>query len=146
MDKNDAGQDEVIRYIKDYGGLIYRVCKLIIDDSGAAKQISKKVLANTFHYYQKNEGNPSLLVWLASYAYQTAFNDFRNYKKQLYLELHKKEQKLSQIGERGLGFNINNLDHKVRDAIDLLPVNYKIVLVLNHQEGFDIDGIHKAQA
>lgn len=121
---------------RSYGRLVFAVCRRVLPSTSLAEEATQHTFVKAWHAASSFDANRELGPWLATIARRTA------------LDIHRREARraavsLDEAVDRGAVFG--SVDHRiesavdvwaVRQAIDELPDDERIVVRLQHVEGY----------
>ncbi|OGS34588.1 MAG: hypothetical protein A2474_04645 [Elusimicrobia bacterium RIFOXYC2_FULL_34_12] len=136
------------RLISQHQKKIYNVIYNMIGDESEAYDISQEVFIKAFKYMKEFRGDSTFFTWL----YSIARNIFLNESKRFYNKKRNFETSLDNNDNIELlkisdNYNIdkelesNELQKKVREAIQQLPEEFKLVIIFYYLEGFSYEDI-----
>jgi RNA polymerase sigma-70 factor (ECF subfamily) len=111
-----------------------------------AEDLVQETFLKAFRHYERYSEGTNFKAWLFKIMKNTFINSYRKKKLkpaeiefgevQEGLEKTLMDRALEKIEGPGSGFNVDEIDHEVRDALLSLPHDYKMVVLLADLQGF----------
>jgi len=146
--------DRFTDIIEKYQQLVARMVSQILKSPTDIEEVCQETFIKVYRKLDSFKGNAKFSTWIAKIAYNTSINFVKKKKLPLYRELIKKESpredtNLSDFEERLLSdlqspeesLIQKDVENITKTAIEKLPLRYRLILILYHQDGFTYEEI-----
>jgi RNA polymerase sigma-70 factor (ECF subfamily) len=147
IDKIQSGDQAAFKELFDtYHKPVFRLCQRMLRDSQEAEDMTQDVFLKVFLQIKKFRGESSVSTWLYRIAVNMCLNRLRRKKYTRFLSLDfllEKGSQPAQEPERGPLARLTQKEKKtaVWNAVDSLPKNQRVAVILNHYMDFSYDEI-----
>ncbi len=130
--------------VKRHERLVWHIVMKLTDDQDTIKDISQEVFIRIYQKLKDFGFRSKLSTWIATVAYRTAVNELKKRNRKIAQDIHQinewKEQFIDIAHPEYIATQ-KELKQMIRQAIDRLPDQYKMVLTLYHMEEFNYQEI-----
>jgi len=148
--------DRFTEIIEKYQHLVARMVSQILKSPTDIEEVCQETFIKAYRKLDSFKGDAKFSTWIAKIAYNTSINFVKKKKLPLYRELLKKESPredtdLPDFEERLLSdlqspedsLIQKDVENIMKTAIEKLPLRYRLILILYHQDGFTYEEIAK---
>lgn len=132
----NGDQKAQFQLYKIYHKSMYSVSQRIINDQMEAEDVMQEAFLSAFNKIDSYRGEVSFGAWLKKIVVNRSLDHLKKRK----VRFEEVSEKTAQIGEFQMSTKELNVD-VVREAIQQLPDNYRVVLTLFLLEGYDHEEI-----
>ncbi|MEM6830755.1 MAG: sigma-70 family RNA polymerase sigma factor [Bacteroidota bacterium] len=133
-----SGSESAFRVlIGKYERLVTHMVARAVQEDMDREEICQDVFIKVYEKISTFNFESKLSTWIATIAFRTAVN-FAKKKKMNLVDI---DTSLKHVGDLDDSFEKNDLGSYVKELIEKLPVNYKLVLTLFYIEGFSYPDI-----
>ncbi len=129
--------------VNRYQKLVVHITGRLIQRHDELEDICQEVFLKVFQNLGKYRNECKLSTWIATIAYNTSINYLRKFKKGDEVNPDDSAALRNLTEYRSDEFEKADLHRYIRDQIELLPVQYRIVLTLFHLEEFSYQEIEQ---
>lgn len=147
LEKTRAGDETGFKKIFDecHRG-VFNLCFHMLQDRQEAEDITQEVFLKAFRKINKFRGESKISTWLHRIAVNSCLNRLRRNKRASFLSLDfllEKGERQTDVQENGPLERFTREEEKkyVRKAVDSLPKNQRLAVILNHYAGFSYQEI-----
>jgi len=131
-----GGDERAFEALMDkYYGRISRLAARILGNSAGAEDIAQEVFLRAARGFVGFRGDASVLTWLSRIAVNLSLTALHRQRAQSTVSAEVESR--PAIGDAGAEVEQRRRQTTVRAAIDALPVNYRVALVLSGVEEFE---------
>ncbi len=129
------GEEPAYRlFIKQYERLVMHIVIRIIDNDEDREEVAQDVFVKAIDKIQTFSFQSKLSTWVATIAYRHALNVAKKNKK--WKDTEDLDQIAFSVGELDEGFEQQDMNRFVHEAIGQLPLPYRSILTMYHLDGF----------
>lgn len=126
--------------VKQHEKLVWHIVMKLTNDLDVVADISQEIFIRIYQKLGDFSFRSKLSTWVATVAYRTAINELKKDKlrtSQELVDLHEwKERFINPVHPEAITTR-NELKQMIRQAVNRLPEQYKMVLTLYHMENFN---------
>ena len=130
--------------VKRHERLVWHIIMKLTDDPDTIKDISQEVFIRIYQKLADFSFRSKLSTWIATVAYRTAVNELKKMNRKIAQDNHQindwKEQFVDMAHPEYITTQ-KELKQMIRQAVNLLPEQYRMVLTLYHIEEFNYQEI-----
>ncbi len=154
VDSLRRGEDQAYQWLlENYLPQVYRLAHGITQDPMEAQDVTQEVFLSIFKKVREFQGNSSLLTWIYRIAVNASLDKVRSRqrrKETVSIEEYlpsftpdgRHAQEIADWSEMPLERLLNReARHKIQEAIEALPDDLRVVLVMKDVEGFPLKQI-----
>ena len=147
IDKIRSGDQAAFKKLFDtYHKSVFRLCLRVLRDSQEAEDMTQDVFLKVFLQIKKFRGESSISTWLYRIAVNLCLNRLRRKKYERFLSLDfllEKGRQPAQEPEKEPLARLTQQEKKtlVWNAVDSLPKNQRVAVILNHYMDLSYDEI-----
>ena len=147
IDKIQSGDQAAFKELFDtYHKTVFRLCSRMLRDLQEAEDAAQEVFLKVFLQIKKFRGESNISTWLYRIAVNLCLNRLRRKKYARFLSmdflLEKGRQPAEEPEKEPLGrLTLEEKKTAVWNAVDSLPKNQRVAIILNHYMDFSYDEI-----
>ncbi|MFQ6084199.1 MAG: RNA polymerase sigma factor [Candidatus Aminicenantia bacterium] len=127
------GDEEAFEELIDkFQGKIFSLINLMVSQSSITEDLAQEVFLRIFKGIPYFREESKLSTWIYRITYNVCLAEIEKHRKSLFIIQNERLEKSPDNLNISLDKQIEKIDfeNKIRKILDLLPVNYKIVLIL----------------
>jgi RNA polymerase sigma-70 factor (ECF subfamily) len=130
------GDERAFEALMDkYYGRVARLAARVLGNSAGAEDIAQEVFLRAARGFAGFRGDASVLTWLSRIAVNLSLTALHRQRAQSTASAEVESR--PAIGDAGTEIELRQRQSRVRTAIDSLPVNYRVAIVLSSVEEFE---------
>ncbi len=132
--------DRFSEIVSRYKKAIYSLCYRMIKNQEEAEDLSQEVFIKVYQYLKKYDPQYKFSTWILKIATNTTI-DYLRKKKVETLPLEEEIQSKQESASAEIVYFHRHNKQLIEDAIQKLPADYRILVILYHQHGLSYQEI-----